>query len=277
MPNPNDLDPTKSPEAYFGSELRKYRKESGLSQAQLAGRTGYAVSTISMAENGNRIPTDDFVQKCDEKLELEGALLRLKAMIDNMAAQIPTWFRGWVETERNADNLRTWEPLIVPGLLQTESYARAVMQGKPRVSPDSVEEGVAKRMERQQLLHRDNPPRFWVVLDEGVLARPIGSAAIMVEQLHHLLEHAKLTHITIQVLPHSAMSTTGLLGGFVVAEGPGLPDTVYLESALRGGIVDAPDDVRAVRTWYDAIRADAMSQGESLKVITEKREQWSRN
>ncbi|MEU1882058.1 helix-turn-helix transcriptional regulator [Streptosporangium sp. NPDC020072] len=274
MPGLKDLDPALSPSAYFGYELRKYRTAAKLSQTALANRIGYSYGLVSMTETGRRAPTDDFVRRCDEALELEGALSRLKAMIDNMVAKIPPWFREWVEIEQQAESLRTWEPLTVPGLLQTEGYARAVLSGKPGVSSEAVENALASRMERQGVFRREKPPMFWVVMDEGVLMRPVGSDEVMLRQLDHLLEMAKLPHITIQVLPYVARSTTGLLGGFVIAQTVGMADTVYLQSALRGQTTDQPSEVKETLTWYEAIRAESLSQRESLVLIEEKRSRW---
>ena len=271
-PNPLELDPTVSPIAYFGFELRRYRKEAGLSQTQLADRAGYSVGA-SMAETGKRPPTAEFVQKCDGALD-EGALLRIKAMIDNVAAQLPAWFRPWAEIEQSAESLRTWQPLIVHGLLQTPDYARAILHGNPGVSPEKVEASLAARMERQQILHREDAPMLWVVLDEAVLARPIGEGSVMADQLDHLLESARQPRITIQVLPFEALCATGLLGGFIVAKSHGMPDIAYLESSPHGRVVDRLDAVSTVTTWYEAIRAEALPQHASLKLIKEKRDQW---
>ncbi|MEV8633074.1 DUF5753 domain-containing protein [Streptosporangium sp. NPDC051023] len=192
-----------------------------------------------------------------------------------MNAKIPPWFREWVEIEQQAESFRAWHPLTVPGLLQTEGYARAILRGKPGVSSASAENSLSSRMERQAVLRRENPPMLWVVIDEGVLLRPVGSDEVMLGQLDHLLESAQQPHITIQVLPYIARATTGLLGGFVIAQSKGMVDTVYLQSALRGHTTDQPGEVRETLTWYEAIRAEALSQRESLVLIEEKRSRWT--
>ncbi len=276
MPNPAKLDPSKSPIAYFGYELRKHRTEAGLSQGQLAARVNYSIGTISGVERGQQSPTMGFAQKCDEALELDGALARIKEMIDNTAAKLPTWFRAWVEAEQNADVLRTWEPVIVPGLLQTEDYARAIIRGKPGIPVERLERSVASRMERQRILQRDDAPSLWAAIDENVLSRPVGDDAVMAGQLDRLLECADAPNIVIQVLPIAARSTSGVLGGFIIAQGSGVPDTVYLESTIRGQVSHDPADVKAASMWYEAIRAEALPQSSSLRMIEEKRDQWKR-
>ncbi|WP_031167632.1 helix-turn-helix domain-containing protein [Streptosporangium roseum] len=277
MPNPKDLDPTTSPIAFFGYELRRYRQQAGLSQGKLARRTGFALGTISMAETGRRPPTEDFVRRCDEALGAEGALIRIKEMMDNVAARLPAWFRPWVEIEQAADNLRTWEPLLVPGLLQTADYARVLFNGEPRASAERTELDVTARLERQRVLERENAPMLWVVIDEGVLIRRIGDEATMAAQMDHLLDAGHLQHVTIQVLPFGSGSTVGLLGGFVIAQVRGLANTVYMESAGQGQVTDRPDDVADITTKYEAIRAEALPQRASLELIGEMKKRWIGN
>lgn len=277
MPNPRELDPTKSPISYFGYELRRYRKEAGLSQAQLAGRMGYSVGAISMAETARRPPTADFAKNCDDTLELEGALVRIKIMIDNVADQLPAWFRPWVEIEQTADSLRFWQPLIVPGLLQTADYARSIVSGRPGASAERVQKNVAARLDRQLILRRERPPMLWVVLDEGVLGRLVGDRSIMAAQLDHLLDVAGRPHITIQVLPFEACCTTGLLGGFVIAQTRGIADTVYMESASHGQVSDRTGEVTDITTRYEAIKAEALPRRASRELIAEVRDRWTRN
>ncbi|WP_326637945.1 helix-turn-helix transcriptional regulator [Streptosporangium sp. NBC_01755] len=220
MPQAKVLDPTTSPVAFFGFELRRYRQEAGLSQEKLAKLIGYSLGTVSMVETGRRPPTEDFVKRCDEALGVGGALIRIKEMIDNVAAQLPAWFRPWAEIEQAAESLRTWQPLLVPGLLQTADYARSIFSGGPRASAESVERDLAARLDRQLILEREDPPMLWVVLDEGILSRLVGSRPTMAGQLDYLLEMACRPHVTIQILPFEACSTTGLLVRATSAIGP---------------------------------------------------------
>ncbi|MEU0517254.1 helix-turn-helix transcriptional regulator [Streptosporangium sp. NPDC006007] len=277
MPHAGELDPTTSPIAFFGYELRRYRQGAGLTQETLARRTGFALGTISMAETGRRRPADDFVRRCDKALGVDGALIRIKEMMDNVSAQLPAWFRPWADIEQAADHLRTWEPLLVPGLLQTPDYARVLFSGEPRASMERTEMDVAARLERQRILERENPPMLWVVIDEGVLSGRIGDETIMARQLDHLVEAGCLPCITIQVLPFGAGSTVGLLGGFVIAQARGLANTVYMESAGRGQVTDRPDDVADITIKYEAIRAKALPQRVSLELIREMRGRWIGN
>jgi transcriptional regulator with XRE-family HTH domain len=117
MPKESDLYPSESPTALFGFELRRHRKERGWSQLRLARAVPYSVGTISMIETAKRSPSEQFARHCDEALEAEGALTRLWPMVSRVTA--PPWFRPWLDVEAAAEAIRTWEPSLVPGLLQT--------------------------------------------------------------------------------------------------------------------------------------------------------------
>jgi transcriptional regulator with XRE-family HTH domain len=274
MPKESDLNPSESPTALFGFELRRHRKERGWSQLRLARAVPYSVGTISMIETAKRSPSEEFARHCDEALEAEGALMRLWPMVSRPTA--PPWFRPWLDVEATAEALRTWEPLMIPGLLQTEDYARAILSGDVGGTPEQTEEQVAARMERQSILRRPKPPLLWFVLDEGVLQRPIGSPAVMAAQLDHLLEVGRASRITIQVLPFRAYCTAGLAGGFVIAEAQGVSDTAYVESAgILGRVTERPEDVRALTFRYEGIRSEAISQRESQELIKETLQRWT--
>jgi hypothetical protein len=227
-----------------------------------------------MIETAKRSPSEQFARHCDDALQADGALVRLWPIVSRPAA--PAWFRPWLEVEETADALRTWEPLMIPGLLQTEDYARAILSGDIGVTSEQIEEQVAARMQRQSILTRVKPPLLWFVLDEAVPHRPVGNPAVMAAQLHHLLEVAKPSGITIQLLPFSAFSTTGLAGGFVIAHTPGAADTAYVESAgILGRVTERPEDIRALIFRYEGIRSEALSQRESLELVKETVRRWT--
>ncbi|MFI7707048.1 helix-turn-helix domain-containing protein [Nonomuraea sp. NPDC049480] len=274
MPRESELCPADSPTALFGFELRRHRKARGWSQLRLSKAVSYSVGTISMIETARRSPTEEFARLCDEALEAEGALMRLWPMVSHASA--PPWFRPWLDVEATAEAIRTWEPLVVPGLLQTEDYARAVLSGDVGATSEQVEEHVIARMERQSILRRPKPPLLWIVIDEAVLHRPIGSPAVMSAQLARLIEAAQAPRITIQVLRLNAYSTTGLAGGFAIAQAHGVFDTAYVESAgIMSRVTERPEDVSVLTYRYEAIRSDALPQRESLDLIKETLQQWT--
>jgi transcriptional regulator with XRE-family HTH domain len=274
MPRESDLYPSDSPTALFGFELRRHRKAKGWSQVRLSEKIPYSVGTISMIETAQRSPSEEFAGYCDEALEAEGALLRLWPMVNHASA--PAWFRPWLDVEATAEAIRSWEPLVVPGLLQTEDYARAVLSGDVGATSEQIEMQVIARMERQAILTRPTPPLLWFVIDEAVLHRPIGSPAVMSAQLARLLEAGQAPRITIQILPLNAYSTTGLAGGFAIAQAPGVFDTAYVESAgIMSRVTERPEDISVLTYRYEGIRSDALPQRESLELIKETLQRWT--
>ena len=146
-----------SPLALFGAELRHYRTAAGLSQEQLGDRIGYSAALVGAVETARRMPTEDFTARCDvvEELGTGGALLRLRAHLrDQLHRQVwPPWFREWPSIEREALSLRSWELALIPGLLQTAGYARAILRGVlPDATDEENEQQVSARLERQQIL-----------------------------------------------------------------------------------------------------------------------------
>jgi hypothetical protein len=166
--------------------------------------------------------------------------------------------------------------MIVPGMLQTPAYARAVFCGKPATTPEDVEQNVAARLERQRVLQRDNGPRIWVILDEVVLLRPVGSEAVMADQMAHLATLDEHPRINVRVLPRNSWLTTGLQGAFVLASGPGMPDTAYIESITLSQITADGGRIREIKSRYEMLHNEALPRRASLQLIREMAEQWTR-
>jgi transcriptional regulator with XRE-family HTH domain len=158
---------------------------------------------------------------------------------------LPGWFEPYLGLEQAASLIRTYEVQFVPGLLQTEDYARAVIRmGHEEASQPEIERRVQLRMRRRGLLRASGGPRLWAVLDEAALRRPFGSAAIMRAQVEHLIEMAGLPHVTLQVMPFSAGGHAAAGGPITVLRLPGeeLPDVVYLEQLTTALYLDKPID-----------------------------------
>jgi hypothetical protein len=134
------------------------------------------------------------------------------------------------------------ELVVIPGLLQTEEYARAVLSTQIGASEEEISDAVAGRIARQRILDRDNPPELWSIIDEGILRRPVGSRQIMREQLKHLAEMARRSRILVRVIPLSAGAHQGLNGGaFVVADFEDAPTVAYQDTAISGQIIEDAD------------------------------------
>jgi transcriptional regulator with XRE-family HTH domain len=258
----------------FSEELRRARAAAGLTQEQLAEKIAYSTSLVEHVEAGGRAPSVDFARRADDTLRTGGLLSRLQPLVRSEA--YPAWFRGWVEIERDATSLRWFEPLLIPGLLQTEEYARGVLQAaNPAFRDDEIGRLVSARMDRQSILTKDEPPLLWVILDEGVLTRPVGGARVMREQIDHLLAAARLPRVVLQVVPASAGAHPGLAGQFVVASFDGSPDVAYLDNALAGQIIERPDDVSRVAMLYDILKAEALAPRASIDLVRKAIETWT--
>lgn len=265
MPAPKPLNPDESILAYWGAELRRRRLEKGWSQEELGRRISYSASLIGLIETAKRAPSLGFARKCDEVFETD-FFVRLHALIGKDS--YPSWFRPFLELEREASILRSYQPLVVPGLLQTREYAHALVRAScPRWTEDRVNDVVDKRLGRQELLERPDPPAFLVLLDESALTRPVGGPQVMRDQLEKLLQAMERPHITVQIIPLAVGAHAGLEGPMVIASFRGRPDIVYLESHLHGEVVSDPEQVETLTGRMDAIRALALPQPASADLI----------
>jgi hypothetical protein len=268
MPFVRELDPSASPAHFFGSEVRSAREAARMSQADLGRIVVCDGSTVSKVEGGAWPADDKFAVGCDRAFpDMNGWFLRFYRESGGWAG---LEFPEWTEVEQRATVIRWYEPLLVPGLLQTEDYARAILGWKP----DSANAGVnlAGRMERQRILDR---AELRVLLGESVLCRHVGGSDVMGEQVAHLAEMAARPRITVQVLPDESGAYGGLSGGFAVATVDTADVAVYIESSVRGVTVKDPTlIIRAVRV-FDALRADALSLTATRELLTKAGERWS--
>ena len=184
----------------------------------------------------------------------------------NGGGPFPKFFVDWVDEEKVATALFYWAPLLVPGILQTEKYARALLEVDPD-DEETFEVHLAGRMERQEILTRPKPPMVAVLLDETALLRCIGNPAVMYEQLSHLAEVSLRTRIVLQVIPATVGAHAGLTGAVSIAEREGEPTIVYLESLTAGQTTKEPDIVAKARTITDVLRGEALSRGASRDLI----------
>lgn len=273
MSTPPTPDPPIKPLTLLGAEMRKHRIRANITQVRLAATIQFSQSLIGFIERGERNASHNFMQRYDDAVGADGELVRLWADLTRGAS--PRWFRNWLDIEQEAHTLHAWEPLYMPGLLQTAEYATLVIRGEPGISDAQVEKAISTRMKRQTIFQRSNPPMFRVILDEGVLHRPIGGKSVMQRQLERLANASESSRIGIQIIPLSLGITTGLLGGFAIAQISGSSDRVYIESATNGHVSDHPEDVEAIHRRYDALRAAAHPQHVSSDLIREAEKLWT--
>jgi transcriptional regulator with XRE-family HTH domain len=267
-------DPDTDPKAFLGRELARARKAGGFSsQDALAARLGFDRTVIAKAESGERVPTDEVLDAWCEACDLDRELFgRWTAFARRTDGPIPNWFESWLEAEREAHTLRLWSPLLVPGLLQTAEYARALLMATG-LDEDAAQEHVAVRLDRQAVLDRPSPPHVVAVLGEAVLHQLIGSPQIMAEQLSHIAELAEHTNMSVQVLPSETGANAGLSGAFDLASGDGAPEVLRMD-AVEDVTVETRSLVRKSANIFDRVRADALPRAASRKLILEAAEQW---
>ena len=258
--------------------LRWYRQRAGLSQDVLGAKAHMSGKTISAYENGWRVPTRPATSDIDAvpELQTDGALTQLwDSLKDGMNYQaFPSWFQGWPGKEAQAKTLRWFEALIVPGLLQTEDYARAIFQTRFGLSDEEIETRVAARLKRQEILTRDKPPALWIILDDGVLRRPVGGRHVMLEQVNHLIEVAKRPTVVIEVIPPSVGAHEGLAGAFTIADFEDAASVGYQEAAVDGQLLESREAVAALDLTWATLRGDTMSRKASLVVLEEAAKAW---
>ncbi|GGM33705.1 transcriptional regulator [Micromonospora sonchi] len=257
----------------FAGELRRLRTKAGLSQEALGEQISYSASLVASVEQCRRPPREEFALRCDDALHGEGLLVRIREAI--LKESLMPWFREWVTIEQEATALCSFEPLVVPGLLQTEEYARALHEGASQLVGDAMEQQVAARIARQKVLIRPNPPLLVAVLDYTVLERPIGDPKVMQEQLRHLVEVGRRTRVHLHVVPKGVGAYPGLNGAFVIATPPEGEDLVYLDNQLQGTIVERTVDVNLLRQNWESVRAEALPHRATLKLISEAAESWT--
>ena len=183
---------------------------------------------------------------------------------------LPSWFRTALGLEESASLIRAYEPQVVPGLLQTEGYIRAITVASfPSATEEFTERAVALRLARQRVLSRPEPPGYWVVLDETVLRRPVGGHEVMREQIEHLIEAAQQPKVTIQVIPFAAGWHPALYGMFWIYRFPDdqLPDIVYSEALTGAYYLSKPEESARYTEALDQMCAQAASPEQTVTIL----------
>jgi transcriptional regulator with XRE-family HTH domain len=276
MPSVRELDPAASPMHFFGAEVRRARLAAGLTLADLGVLVPCDASTVSRIEAGTLSPTGRFAEACDEAFPyMDGWFSRFYQDSRKWNGPYPVWFRPWREFEAVATAFRWFELVTVPGLLQTEDYARAVLRTRISESEEAIEEMVAARLERQSILDKDKPPTLWVVVTEAVLRCPVGGPYVMREQVSRLAELARRTNIVVQVIPTMHGSHEGFRGPFIVADLNGSPAVAYQDTAVRGQVLEDAEDIASLMVMWDSLKAEALPRAASLQLIEEVAKTWT--
>ncbi|MEV5363313.1 helix-turn-helix transcriptional regulator [Streptomyces cellulosae] len=258
--------------ALFGARVRRLRTAAGFTQAELGALTHVVSTRITQIERASGAkPTLELARALDAALGADDLLVELWPYVYREA--FPDWSRKFMEYSERAVAVRQYAAHVVPGLLQTEDYARAVLKvGRTLSSEAQLEERVALRMGRQERLGAPDRPELWVVLDEAVLRRPVGGLPVMRDQLTRLLASATEPHITVQVLPFDQGEHDVMGGSLTVLTMPDGREVAYTEGAHHGQLVEEPDEVASLALTYDRLRAAALPPLMSLDMIRSVRE-----
>ncbi|WBB76030.1 helix-turn-helix transcriptional regulator [Micromonospora sp. WMMD1128] len=259
---------------YVIGELRLFRASVEMSQEEFARKIDYSGSHVSGVETAGRAPTKEYMRTIDERFGTGGRFERMLRALGSLDAD-PAWLREWIVFEREATTLRWFELAYLPGLFQTERYARATLAGG-RFTPEECDRIVTSRLGRQAVLTGPHPPQLIAVIDESVLRRPVLDApGLMAEQFDRLVELAVLEHVQVHVVPVDAGMYLGLAGQFIIAELPDGSRVVHADNQLTAQIVEAPADVaRLAKTW-EIVRNEALPRRQSLKLIKEVAKSWN--
>lgn len=261
------IQPEESMAALFGSRVRRLRTAAGLTQAELGARTHVVSTRITQIERSSGAkPTLELARALDAALGADNLLVDLWPYVYREA--FPDWSRAFMAHSARAVSIGQYAAHVVPGLLQTEEYARALLSvGRSLTGEQQLEERVTARLARQERLHAPDRPELWVVLDEAVIHRPVGGPDVMRRQLARLLDAAEERHITVQVLPFDQGAHDALGGSLTVLSLPDGTRVAYTEGAHYGQLVEDPPEVNDLALTYDRLRAAALPPLMSLDMI----------
>jgi transcriptional regulator with XRE-family HTH domain len=267
----------------LAAELRRLRGDSGLTRDDVSERTGIDPATLYRIETAKAKPQ---LRTLRALADLYGVpesgreeLLELTRQSSDQTwlqqfADLPQPYAAYIAFESEARTLINYESLLVPGLLQTEDYARAALQrGESTASRDEIQRLVDARMSRQAVLEREPPLRLWTIVDEAVLHRPVGGYQVMAAQLDHIAEIAgNARTVTIQVIPYDVGGHPGMNGSFAVLkfDAPGANDLVYMESRAGGLVLEGDADLARFGAIFEDLRALALPPEDSVSFVRQK-------
>ncbi|MEV0370415.1 DUF5753 domain-containing protein [Streptomyces sp. NPDC050636] len=262
-----EIDPSESMAALFGRRLRRLRLTAGLTQSALGVLARTHSTRINQIERATGAkPTLELAKTLDEAVGADELLVELWAYVHRES--FPDWARAYIALSERAVDIKQYAAAFVPGLLQTEDYARAVLSlGRTLDSVEQLEDRVSARLGRQARLDEPNGPQLWIILDESVLMRPIGGPVVTQTQLARLLEAAEHPRITLQVLPFSSGGHAVTGRSLTLLTMPDGSKSAYIDAPGFGQLFDEPGEVASFSVIYDRVRAMALPQNMSLDMI----------
>ncbi|MFJ3416697.1 helix-turn-helix domain-containing protein [Streptomyces sp. NPDC086082] len=276
MPPRKDTDASANVPSFYGAELRFKREAAGLTLEQLAEGSFRGVPFLSQIERGERRMPLDLAQHVDQRLGTDGFFARRcedarKAKQSGHAE----YFADVAEMEKHAESIEDWAPMLLPGLLQTEAYARRIIEcGAPWLRPEDVEKQVRARIDRAKLWEREDRPAFWATVREELIRKPILPSEEMAAQLEHVSDVVRSNQGVLQILPETAVAHPLMMGMIRVMTFPDAPPVVYTEGLHSGQLIDYPALVKDYRRSYDLLRASALPPDTSLDLIEQAAEDY---
>ncbi|SEE17384.1 Helix-turn-helix domain-containing protein [Streptomyces sp. 3213] len=266
MAGQKDLDPSSSPRALLGAELRHAREKAALSQDELGQRLFVSGSFIGQLEAGTRRMLPEYARMLDVELGTGDFFTRNCGA--TAKSRYPEHFAEAAEAEARAVAIREYAPMLIPGLLQTPAYARAVNRAYDPTAPEeTIDEWVDGRIARTRLLGHPTKPLLWAVLDEAALRREIGGRSVMAEALRHIADLSRRGRVITQVLPFSAGAHTATEGSLKLMDFEDAPPLVYFQGVRTGRLEDDPSTITQLRLTFELLAAVALSPEKSLAMI----------
>jgi transcriptional regulator with XRE-family HTH domain len=265
----------------LAAELRRLRADAGLTREEVSSRTGINEATLYRLEVAKARPQartliallDLYgVTEPNQRTQLQALAKQSdeRSWLQSFPPELPEAYATYIAFEGEASTLLNYECLYVPGLLQTEAYARAALsRGMPTATKDEIARQLEARMSRQAVLTREPPLRLWAIVDEAALHRPVGGTNVMADQLQRLTESADLPQVTLQALPYAVGGHPGMPGSFAILQfaDDGAGDVVYIETQASTLFLESSLDLARFTGIFEHLRALALPPDESVELI----------
>ncbi|MFE7119681.1 Scr1 family TA system antitoxin-like transcriptional regulator [Streptomyces sp. NPDC057654] len=251
----------------FGAVVQALREHAGLSRVEFGSVVRFSHHTVASVELGRRMPDKDFVERAEGVLGNTNALRKAARHLTRRPG-LAAWFREWARLEKVAATLGTYECRLVPGLLQTEAYARAAFANRiPPLSDDQMEAQVVARMERQRLLKERPNTEFSFIIEEHILRRGLGGVEVTIGQLDHILAVATWRNTSIQIMPTFSCRHAGLDGPLSLLETADGRRLAYSEGQKNGRLIAEPKEASVLHQRYATLRSQALSPLDSVGLL----------
>lgn len=252
----------------FGAVVQALREHAGYSRVEFADMVRYSKHTVESVERGRRMPDESFVERGEEALGNTGALRSGARFLTRAEVGLAAWFQQWARLEKRAVSLCTYECRLVPGLLQSEAYARVVFESRiPLLSDDQLEAQVAARLKRQKMLRERPQVPFSFILEEHVVRRRFGDAEMQRDLLDCVLERSALRNVTLQIVPLESGLHPCTDGPLRLLETPQQRWLAYSEGQENGRLIADPKEVSLLRHRYDTLRSQALNPKDSRDLL----------